>query len=96
VLKFFPAVAVGGVKALNSISPLIHLGVRFMPTGGVNQQNMKEYLEQKTVLAIGGTWLATREDIAAAHWSVIRKNCSIATEVARQVRSGSTCVPIRA
>ena len=87
VLKFFPAGAAGGVKMLSSISaPYAHLGVKFIPTGGVNQENMKTYLEQKTVLAIGGTWIATREDIAAGRWNAIRENCRAAMTVVKNCK----------
>jgi 2-dehydro-3-deoxyphosphogluconate aldolase/(4S)-4-hydroxy-2-oxoglutarate aldolase len=87
VLKFFPAGAAGGVKMLTSIAaPYVHLGVRFVPTGGVSQANMKEYLEQKSVLAVGGTWIATHEDIAGGRWNAIRENCRGAVEVVHQMK----------
>ncbi|MFU8781098.1 MAG: 2-dehydro-3-deoxyphosphogluconate aldolase, partial [Kiritimatiellia bacterium] len=69
VLKFFPAGAAGGIKMLTSLSaPYAHLGVRFIPTGGISLGNVRDYLREKSVLAVGGTWLATREDIAAGRW----------------------------
>ena len=88
VLKFFPADAAGGVKMLSSISaPYAHLDVKFIPTGGINQDNMKIYLEHKNVLAVGGTWIAAREDIGAGRWNVIRDNCRAAIAVSQQVRA---------
>ncbi|MGO8750358.1 MAG: bifunctional 4-hydroxy-2-oxoglutarate aldolase/2-dehydro-3-deoxy-phosphogluconate aldolase [Thermoguttaceae bacterium] len=76
VLKFFPAEAVGGVKMLSSLAaPYAHLGVRFIPTGGINLSNVQEYLRDKSVLAVGGTWLATKDDIAAGRWDKITENC---------------------
>lgn len=88
VLKFFPAGAAGGVNMLKSLAaPYAHLGVKFIPTGGVNQANLKDYLEQKSVLAVGGTWIATREDIAAGRWDVIRDNCRAAVSSAGQWRT---------
>jgi 2-dehydro-3-deoxyphosphogluconate aldolase/(4S)-4-hydroxy-2-oxoglutarate aldolase len=76
VLKFFPAVAAGGVKMLSSLAaPYAHLGVRFIPTGGINLNNVQEYLRDKSVLALGGTWLATKDDIAAGRWDKITENC---------------------
>jgi 2-dehydro-3-deoxyphosphogluconate aldolase/(4S)-4-hydroxy-2-oxoglutarate aldolase len=91
VLKFFPAGAAGGVKMLSSIAaPYTHLGVRFIPTGGVSQDNMKDYLEQKTVLAIGGTWIATREDIAASRWKMIRDNCRAASAIVKQLQAAAS------
>jgi 2-dehydro-3-deoxyphosphogluconate aldolase/(4S)-4-hydroxy-2-oxoglutarate aldolase len=87
VLKFFPAGAAGGVKMMSSIAaPYEHLNIRFIPTGGVNQDNMRIYLEQKIVLAIGGTWIATREDIDAGRWNVIRDNCRTAMTIAKRLQ----------
>ena len=66
VLKFFPAGAAGGVKMLKSLAaPYAHLGVRFIPTGGVSLDNVMDYLNEPAVLAAGGTWLAKKEDIKA-------------------------------
>ncbi len=58
MLKFFPAEACGGVPMLKSIiAPYKHLGVKFMPTGGVKPANVESYLEIPEVAAVGGTWL---------------------------------------
>jgi 2-dehydro-3-deoxyphosphogluconate aldolase / (4S)-4-hydroxy-2-oxoglutarate aldolase len=76
VLKFFPAAAAGGVKMLTSLAaPFAHLGVRFIPTGGISLDNVQEYLRAKCVLAVGGTWLAPKDDIAAGRWEQIAENC---------------------
>ncbi len=86
VLKFFPAGAAGGVNMLKSLAaPYAHLGVKFIPTGGVNQDNLKDYLKEKSVLAVGGTWLATKDDIAAGRWETIRDRCRAAVAVAASV-----------
>jgi len=59
LLKFFPAEAAGGVAMLKALSAAYrHTGVRFMPTGGVNAENLRSYLEIPEVAAVGGTWLA--------------------------------------
>lgn len=56
--KFFPAEAAGGVKMLGAISaPYKHLGISFMPTGGVTIDNVDRYLAMPEVAAAGGTWL---------------------------------------
>lgn len=73
-LKFFPAEAAGGVTMLKSlIAPYKHLGVRFMPTGGVSTSNVENYLSIKEVVAVGGTWLGKADDIAAGNWDKIRE-----------------------
>ena len=76
LLKFFPAESAGGVKHLKSIiAPFAHTGVKFTPTGGVNKENYKTYLEIPQVISVGGTWMATKEDITAGNWSKIKNNC---------------------
>ena len=87
VLKFFPAGAAGGVKMLSAISaPYKHLGVKFVPTGGIKPENMHEYLQLSEVAAVGGTWLATRESIAGGDWAGIAARCADAVKIVRAVR----------
>ena len=71
-LKFFPAGAAGGSKLLKAMAaPYANLGVKFCPTGGVSLDNMNEYLSIPEVFAIGGSWLATKAQIANKDWSAI-------------------------
>ncbi len=65
-LKFFPAEPSGGtamLKALSAVYP-----VKFMPTGGVNPTNVKEYLAISSVVACGGTWMVPNELIESERW----------------------------
>lgn len=81
-LKFFPAEAAGGVKMLKSIiAPYRHLGICFMPTGGVTSANAADYLAIKEVAAIGGTWLGKAEDIKAENWDAVAKTVKAAVEL---------------
>lgn len=69
LLKFFPAEAAGGATMLKALyAPYKHLGVSFMPTGGVKIANVEEYLALPAVAAVGGTWLnnADAETVRAA------------------------------
>ena len=76
ILKFFPAGAMGGLEMLKSlIAPYGHTGVQFMPTGGVSSANLCEYLAVKGVIACGGIWLATKDDIAWGKWDLIATRC---------------------
>ncbi len=71
-LKFFPAEPSGGLPYLSSIAaPFAHLGVSFIPLGGINPENMTEYLANPAVPAIGGSWLAPRDLIEARDWPAI-------------------------
>ena len=74
-LKFFPAEAAGGVNMLKSlIAPYRHLGIRFMPTGGVKPENVESYLEIPEVAAVGGTWLNKSDaDVISAAAAIAKK-----------------------
>lgn len=73
-LKFFPAEAAGGTAMLKSIiAPYKHLGIRFMPTGGVTTANVMEYLAIREVAAVGGTWLGKADEIKSGNWDKIRE-----------------------
>ena len=72
VLKFFPAESSGGLAHLKNISaPYAHLGLKYIPLGGVSAKNLAAYLASPVVTAVGGSWLAPREAIAAQEWSKI-------------------------
>lgn len=76
ILKFFPAGAMGGLGMLKSlIAPYGHTGVQFMPTGGITAVNLAEYISTQGVVACGGTWIATKEDIAHNKWELITSRC---------------------
>ena len=72
LLKFFPAEQAGGLNILKAFSgPYASQGVKFCPTGGVSKENMNDYLSLTTVTNIGGSWLATQQQIADQEWGVI-------------------------
>ena len=83
--KFFPAGVAGGPKALSGIAaPFAHLGVRFIPTGGVTQATIGEWLAVRQVVAVGGTWIAKTEDIREGRFKAIAQNAAEAVKTARQ------------
>ncbi|MEI8243508.1 MAG: bifunctional 4-hydroxy-2-oxoglutarate aldolase/2-dehydro-3-deoxy-phosphogluconate aldolase [bacterium] len=72
VLKFFPAEAGGGVKALQALAGAFgHTGVRFLPTGGIDSRNLRDYLALPVVAAVGGSWMVDKKLIAAKNWKQI-------------------------
>jgi len=86
-LKFFPSEAAGGIDMLKSVSaPYAHLGVKYLPTGGVNINNLEKYLNLPQVLAVGGTWIATKEMISAQRWDEVKKNATDAVAVVKKLR----------
>lgn len=87
LLKFFPAGAIGGLKTLTTMAaPYKHLGLRYIPLGGLTPETTAEYLKSNLIAACGGSWIATAEAIAAADWSRIRDNARRATEIAAAAR----------
>ncbi len=64
------------IGALGIVSVIsIDGGVGFLPTGGVTPENLPEYRQEKAVLAVGGTWLAPREEISSHDWQQIAERC---------------------
>ncbi len=83
VLKFFPAGSSGGLAHLKNIAaPYQHLGLQFIPLGGIKAANMMEYIDSPLVAAIGGSWLAPRDLIAAKNWDQIEANAREARKLA--------------
>lgn len=88
LLKFFPAGAAGGVAMLKALSgPYASQGVTFCPTGGVNLDNMNEYLAVPTVSNIGGSWLATKQQIADKQWGDITAQVKAAVAKAAELNA---------
>lgn len=72
LLKFFPCEPSGGLPYLRAIAaPFAHLGVKYLPLGGLTLKNMPGYLREPFVGAIGGSWLAPREVIREHRWAAI-------------------------
>ena len=81
VIKFFPANIYGGLNAMKNLAaPFV--GVKFMPTGGVNAANVKEYIDAPFIHAVGGSWVCPKADIAAGNFEKITALCKEAREAA--------------
>lgn len=76
-LKFFPAEASGGVKAIQSIGGPFP-DIKFCPTGGINLNNVRDYLALPNVACCGGSWLVSDEIVNNQNWQEI-------TRLAKQV-----------
>ncbi len=89
LLKFFPAEPAGGLAYLRSAAaPYAHLGVRFVPLGGIDLKNAERYLAEPIVHALGGSWLAPREMIQRQDWATITANARQAADLVARVRGG--------
>ncbi|RED50810.1 bifunctional 4-hydroxy-2-oxoglutarate aldolase/2-dehydro-3-deoxy-phosphogluconate aldolase [Aestuariispira insulae] len=69
-LKLFPAGVVGGVSMLKAIGAPIS-DIQFCPTGGVNKDNAKSYLDLANVICVGGSWVAPNSAMDAGEWGAI-------------------------
>lgn len=69
-IKFFPAEAMGGVKTLKALSAP-YGNVKFMPTGGVDEKNVKDYLALPCVLCCGGSWMVKGDWIDNGQFDLI-------------------------
>lgn len=87
VLKFFPAGPSGGIEMIKALyAPYGHMGIQFMPTGGVKPENLGDYLSNPAVPFAGGTWIAKKDMIARKEWDTIKNNCKKAVELVQTIR----------
>lgn len=71
-VKFFPAEQAGGIAAIKALSAPF-ADMRFLPTGGIQPDNMNAYLAHPSVIACGGSWMVKKELIAARQFDHIEK-----------------------
>ena len=84
MVKFFPAEAAGGVKMIkNLLGAFRFTGVKFMPTGGINLANVKDYLAVHEIVACGGTWIVPKDALANGDWAAIEKLAADAAAIAK-------------
>ncbi len=82
VVKFFPANVYGGLNAMKNLSaPFV--GIKFIPTGGVNTANIKEYVDAPFIHAVGGSWVCPKADINAGNFEKITTLCAEARKAAQ-------------
>jgi 2-dehydro-3-deoxyphosphogluconate aldolase/(4S)-4-hydroxy-2-oxoglutarate aldolase len=81
VVKFFPAEALGGLKYLKAISAP-YGNLKFIPTGGINEKNLLEYLQFSKIVACGGSWMVKSESIKNKEFGEIKKLTVAAMKIA--------------
>jgi len=85
LLKFFPAEQLGGLPYLRAMAaPYAHLGLRYIPLGGLTAANAAAYLQDPLIAAIGGSWIAPRKAIKARDWKTIETNARSARDIAKR------------
>lgn len=82
VVKFFPAEPAGGLKMIKALAAP-YVGVKFMPTGGINAENVKSYLAYDRILACGGSWMVKGELVRNGEFDKI---CEMTAEAVRIVK----------
>ena len=88
LLKYFPAEPFGGMNTLKSMAaPYQHLGLKYIPLGGLSLKNMASYLESSLIAGLGGSWLAPRDLIKAENWAAIEANARAASQVVKEIRA---------
>lgn len=85
VVKFFPAEAAGGIPYLKSVSAPFHQ-FRFIPTGGINRNNLINYLNLKNVIACGGSWIVPKKLISEKKFNEIEYRIKNAMELVKNNR----------
>ena len=85
VVKFFPAEPAGGLKMIKAMAAP-YVGVKFMPTGGINQNNVRDYLAYDRILACGGSWMVKGDMVAAGEFDKIKELAAEAVEIVKESR----------
>lgn len=85
VFKFFPAETFGGLKTIKALSGPFPQ-IKFLPTGGINQNNAAEYFKNPKILAVGGSWMVTKDMVNAGDFDGIAAKSAEATALFREIR----------
>ena len=85
VVKFFPAENAGGLKMIKAMSAPYTM-MKFMPTGGINAENVGEYLACDKILACGGSWMVKGDLISAGKFDEIEKLTAEAAAIVKEIR----------
>ena len=85
VFKFFPAESYGGLKTIKALSGPFPQ-IKFIPTGGINQENAGEYFKNPKIQAVGGSWMVSAKMIEAGEFDAIAEKSAAATALFQQLR----------
>lgn len=86
-VKFFPAATSGGAAAIKALTGPFQ-DVTFVPTGGVNSDNLTTYLSLDNVAAVGGSWMLRQCDIANERWDAVQQAAKISALTAAAAKRG--------
>lgn len=85
VVKFFPAEPAGGLPMIKAMAAP-YVGVKFMPTGGINAKNVRDYLAYDRIIACGGSWMVKGDLVKAGDFEKIKELTKEAVEIVKESR----------
>lgn len=85
VVKFFPAEPAGGLNMIKALAAP-YVNVKFMPTGGINAKNVRDYLAYNRIIACGGSWMVKADLIKNGEYDKITAMCKEAVEIVKESR----------
>lgn len=86
ILKFFPSESFGGVSTIRALAAPYTM-VKFMPTGGINAKNLRDYLSCDKIICCGGSWMVKEALIQNGEFQKIRKLTREAAELVKNIRA---------
>ncbi len=85
VVKFFPAEPAGGLSMIKAVAaPYTRLS--FMPTGGINAENVRDYLRYDRIIACGGSWMVKKDLIKEGRFDEVKRLVKEAADIVREIR----------
>lgn len=85
VVKFFPAEPAGGLKMIKAMAAP-YVNMKFMPTGGINASNVREYLAYDRIVACGGSWMVSGKLVKAGEFDKITELVKEAVQIVKESR----------
>ncbi|MDY2628789.1 MAG: bifunctional 4-hydroxy-2-oxoglutarate aldolase/2-dehydro-3-deoxy-phosphogluconate aldolase [Lachnospiraceae bacterium] len=85
VVKFFPAEPAGGLKMIQAMAAA-YTTLKFMPTGGISAQNVKDYLKCDKIIACGGSWMVKGQLVKEGRFDEIGAMCQETAEIVKEIR----------
>ncbi len=85
IVKFFPAEPAGGLKMIKAVSAPYTM-LKFMPTGGISAENVREYLAFDKILACGGSWMVKKDMIKNGEFDKIKEMVAEAAAIVKEIR----------
>jgi len=85
VLKFFPAEPSGGLKMIKAVAAA-YVNLQFMPTGGINANNVRDYLAYDKIVACGGSWMVNGSLVKEGKFDEILALVKEASNIVKEIR----------